>query len=254
MKIFLDTAIYEEIQQGVEWGVVDGVTTNPTLIAKAGQDHEEQVKRICQIIGNVSAEVVSERKDDMLVEGRRIAAWHKNVIVKVPMTPDGMAAGKALARDGIRVNVTLCFSVNQALLAAAIGAYIVSPFAGRLDDINEDGMRLVADIVSAYRQQEIKTKVLAASIRSPVHVTQAALAGADIATMPFAVLKQMFNHPLTDAGQKRFLEDYERARAERGGARAGADGRASAGERSEPQKTQEAKPAAGRAEEPAAKR
>ncbi len=210
MKLFLDTAIYEEVEQGVKWGVVDGVTTNPTLIAKAGQDHERQVKKICQIIGNVSAEVVSENGDDMIVEGRRLAAWHKNVIVKVPMTPDGMAAGKVLAGEGVRINVTLCFSVNQALLAAAIGAYIVSPFAGRLDDINEDGMRVVADIVAAYRQQEIKTKVLAASIRSPMHVTQAALAGADIATMPFAVLKQMFNHPLTDAGQKRFLEDYRR--------------------------------------------
>ncbi|TME64272.1 MAG: fructose-6-phosphate aldolase [Chloroflexi bacterium] len=182
MKIFLDTAIYEEVQQGVEWGVVDGVTTNPTLIAKAGHDHEEQVKRICGIVGNVSAEVVSERKDDMLVEGRRLASWHENVIVKVPMTPDGIAAGKALGRDGIRVNVTLCFSVNQALLAAAIGAYIVSPFAGRLDDINEDGMRLVADIVSA----------------------------ADISTLPFADLKPLFNHPLTEAGQKRFLEDYRK--------------------------------------------
>ncbi|HEV8535716.1 MAG TPA: fructose-6-phosphate aldolase [Candidatus Limnocylindria bacterium] len=210
MKFFLDTAIYEEIEQGVDWGVIDGVTTNPTLIAKAGQDHEQQVKRICQIIGNVSAEVVSEKKDDMLVEGRRIASWHPNVIVKVPMTPDGLAAGKALAHDGIRINVTLCFSVNQALLAAAIGAYIVSPFAGRLDDINEDGMKVVADIVSAYRQQDLKTKVLAASIRTPVHVTQAALAGVDIATMPFAVLKQLFNHPLTEAGQKKFLEDYRK--------------------------------------------
>jgi len=210
VKLFLDTAIYEEIEQGVKWGVVDGITTNPTLIAKAGMDHEEQVKRICKIIGNVSAEVVSEKSDDMIVEGRRIAAWHPNVIVKVPLTPDGLAAGKVLAGEGVRVNVTLCFSVNQALLAAAIGAYIISPFAGRLDDINEDGMRTVADIVSAYRQQEIKTKVLAASIRTPMHVTQAALAGADIATMPFAVLKQMFNHPLTDAGQKKFLEDYRK--------------------------------------------
>ena len=172
MKLFLDTAIYEEVEQGVTWGVIDGVTTNPTLIAKAGKDHEEQVKRICQIIGNVSAEVVSEKKDDMIVEGRRIATWHKNVIVKVPLTPDGLAAGKVLAGEGTRINVTLCFSVNQALLAAAIGAYIVSPFAGRLDDINEDGMRVVADIVAAYRQQEIKTKVLAASIRNPMHVTQ----------------------------------------------------------------------------------
>src|SRR5438094_4436980 len=157
----------------------------------------------------------------MGAEGRRIAAGHKNVIVKVPMTPDGIAAGKALAVEGIRVNVTLCFSVNQALLAAAIGAYIVSPFAGRLDDINEDGMRVVADIVSAYRQQGIKTKVLAASIRTPIHVTQAALAGADIATMPFAILKQLFNHPLTEAGQKRFLEDYQRAKEARPAAPAG---------------------------------
>ena len=139
MKLFLDTAIYEEIEQAVTWGVIDGITTNPTLIAKAGKDHEEQVKRICQIIGNVSAEVVSEKKDDMIVEGRRLAAWHKNVIVKVPLTPDGLAAGKVLAGEGTRINVTLCFSVNQALLAGAIGAYIVSPFAGRLDDINETG-------------------------------------------------------------------------------------------------------------------
>lgn len=210
MKLYLDTAIFEEIQEAATWGVIDGVTTNPTLIAKAGHDHEEQVKRICGIIGNVSAEVVSEKADDMIVEGRRIAKWHPNVIVKVPLTTDGLTAGKVLAGEGTRINVTLCFSVNQALLAAAIGAYIVSPFAGRLDDINEDGMRLVADIVSAYRQQEIRTKVLAASIRTPMHVTQAALAGADIATMPFSVLKQMFGHPLTDAGQKRFLEDYRK--------------------------------------------
>lgn len=225
MKLYLDTAIYEEIAEAVKWGVIDGVTTNPTLIAKAGHDHEEQVKRICGIIGNVSAEVVSERSEDMIVEGRRIAKWHPNVIVKVPLTPDGLAAGKVLAAEGTRINVTLCFSVNQALLAAAIGAYIISPFAGRLDDINEDGMRVVADIVSAYRQQEIKTKVLAASIRNPMHVTQAALAGADIATMPVSVLKMLFNHPLTDAGQKKFLEDYR--------------------------KTQEAKPMKGAPEQPA---
>ncbi len=210
MKLYLDTASYEEIAEAVKWGVIDGVTTNPTLIAKAGADHEEQVKRICGIIGNVSAEVVSEKSDDMIVEGRRIAKWHPNVIVKVPLTPDGLAAGKVLAAEGTRINVTLCFSVNQALLAAAIGAYIISPFAGRLDDINEDGMRVVADIVSAYRQQEIKTKVLAASIRNPMHVTQAALAGADNATMPVSVLKMLFNHPLTDAGQKKFLEDYRK--------------------------------------------
>ena len=252
MKLFLDTAVYDEIASAVEWGVIDGVTTNPTLIAKAGHDHEEQVKRICQIIGNVSAEVVSERKDDMIVEGRRLASWHKNVIVKVPMTPDGLAAGKVLAGEAIRINVTLCFTVNQALLAAAIGAYIVSPFAGRLDDISEDGMRSVADIVSAYRQQAIRTKVLAASIRNPMHVTQASLAGADIATMPFAVLKQMFNHPLTEAGQKRFLEDYQRAKAE-SGARAEDGARAKLDARAEPQKSQAA-PAKGRPEATPAKR
>ena len=169
----------------------------------------------------MSAECVSEKRDDMIVEGRRIAAWHKNVIVKVPLTPDGLGAAKILAGEGIRINVTLCFSVNQALLAAAVGAYIVSPFAGRLDDINEDGMRVVADIVSAYRQQEIKTKVLAASIRNPMHVTQAALAGADIGTMPFAVLKMLFNHPLTEAGQKKFLEDYRKTQEARPAAPAG---------------------------------
>ena len=210
MKLFLDTAEYEEVKTAVEWGVIDGVTTNPTLIAKAGQDHETQVKKICGIIGNVSAECVSEKRDDMIVEGRRIAAWHKNVIVKVPLTPDGLGAAKILGGEGIRINVTLCFSVNQALLAAAVGAHIISPFAGRLDDINEDGMRVVADIVSAYRQQNIKTKVLAASMRHPMHIQQAALAGADIATLPFSVLKQLFNHPLTDAGQKKFLEDYRK--------------------------------------------
>ena len=208
MKLFLDTAIYDEVKQGVDWGVIDGVTTNPTLIAKAGMDHETQVKRICGIIGNVSAEVVSEKRDDILVEGRRLASWHKNVIVKVPLTPDGLAAGKILAGEGTRINVTLCFSVNQALLAAATGAYIVSPFVGRLDDINEDGIALVRDIVSAFRQQDIKTKVLAASLRGPQHVTQSALAGADIGTMPFTVLQSMFKHPLTDAGLKRFKDDY----------------------------------------------
>jgi len=208
MKLFLDTAEYDEIKQAVDWGVLDGVTTNPTLIARAGQDHETQVKRICGIVGNVSAEVVSDKRDDILVEGRRLASWHKNVIVKVPMTPDGLAAGKILAGEGTRVNVTLCFTVNQALLAAAIGAYIISPFVGRLDDISEDGMQVVRDVVAAYRQQDIKTHVLAASLRGPLHVTAAALAGADIGTMPFGVMEAMFKHPLTDAGLKRFKEDY----------------------------------------------
>ncbi len=210
MRLFLDTADYDEIKTGVDWGVVSGVTTNPTLIARAGQDHEMQVKKICSIVSDVSAETVTEKKDDLVVEGRRIASWHKNVIVKVASTPDGLAAGKVLAGEGIRINVTLCFTVNQALLAAAIGAYIISPFVGRLDDIGEDGTRLVREIVDAYRQQSIKTNVLAASLRGPLHVTQAALAGADIGTMPFKVLEGMYKHPLTDAGIERFMADYRK--------------------------------------------
>jgi len=210
MRLFLDTADFDEIKTGVDWGVVTGVTTNPTLIARAGQDHETQVKKICGIVGDVSAETVTEKKDDLVVEGRRIASWHKNVIVKVASTPDGLAAGKVLAGEGVRINVTLCFTVNQALLAAAIGAYIISPFVGRLDDIGEDGMRLVREIVDAYRQQSIKTKVLAASLRGPLHVTQAALAGADIGTMPFKVLEGMYKHPLTDSGIERFMADYRK--------------------------------------------
>lgn len=210
MKLFLDTADLEEIKTGVtNWGVVSGVTTNPTLIAKAGQDHETQVKRICEMVGNVSAECVSEQRDELIAEGRRIASWHKNVIVKVPMTPDGLGAGKVLAGEGIRINVTLCFTVNQALLAAAVGAYIVSPFVGRLDDINQDGIHLVHEVVAAYRQQEIKTKVLSASLRNPIHVQDSALAGADISTMPFKILEALVKHPLTDAGVARFRADYE---------------------------------------------
>ncbi len=211
MQLFLDTAELEEVRTGVQlWGVVSGVTTNPTLIAKAGQDHETQVKRICEIVGNVSAECISEKKDDLVVEGRRIAAWHENVIVKVPMTWDGLGAAKVLAGEGVRINVTLCFSVNQALLAASVGAYIVSPFVGRLDDINQDGIQLISDIVAAYREQSIATKVLSASLRNPIHVQDSALAGADIATMPFKVMESMVKHPLTDQGVERFLSDYRK--------------------------------------------
>ncbi|OGO67955.1 MAG: fructose-6-phosphate aldolase [Chloroflexi bacterium RIFCSPLOWO2_02_FULL_71_16] len=210
MRLFLDTADYDEIETAVGWGVLSGVTTNPTLIARAGQDHETQVKRICELVGDVSAETVTERKDELVVEGRRLASWHKNVIVKVASTPDGLAAGKVLAGEGIRINVTLCFTVNQALLAAEIGAYIISPFVGRLDDIGEDGIAVVRGIVDAYRQQSIRTKVLAASLRHPMHVTQSALAGADIATMPFKVLEQIYKHPLTDIGIERFMADYRK--------------------------------------------
>lgn len=211
MRLFLDTAELEEVRTGVQqWGVVSGVTTNPTLIARAGQDHETQVKKICEIVGDVSAECVSEKRDDLVVEGRRIASWHKNVIVKVPMTWDGLGAGKILAGEGVRINVTLCFTVNQALLAASIGAYIVSPFVGRLDDINQDGVQLIREVVAAYRQQGIATKVLSASLRNPIHVQDSALAGADIATMPFKVMESMVKHPLTDQGVERFLADYRK--------------------------------------------
>lgn len=216
MKLFLDTAEIEEIRTAAAWGILNGVTTNPTLIARAGRDHEQAVREIASIVdGPISAETVSLKKDDLVAEGRRLAAWHPNVVVKVAMTPEGLAAGKLLASQGIRVNVTLCFTVNQALLAAAIGAYFVSPFVGRLDDIGEDGMQVVRDIVAAYRQQGIKTQVLAASLRHPVHVTQAALAGADVATMPFKVMEAMYKHPLTDIGLERFLADYKKAWEER---------------------------------------
>ncbi len=215
MKLFLDTAEIEEIRTAAGWGVLSGVTTNPTLIARAGMEHEKAIKEICSIVdGPVSAETVSATRAELVVEGRRLAAWHPNVVVKVAMTPEGVAAGKILAGEGIRINVTLCFTVNQALLSAAIGAYIVSPFIGRLVDIGEDGVAVVRDIVTAYRQQGIKTEVLAASIRDPWQVSDVAMAGAHIATMPFKVMEQMFKHPLTDLGMERFMADYRKAQAE----------------------------------------
>jgi transaldolase len=223
MKLFLDTADIGEIRTAAGWGVLAGVTTNPTLIARAGREHEDAVREICSVVdGPVSAETVSTTRDELVEEGRRLAAWAPNVVVKVAMTPDGLSAGKILAGEGIRINVTLTFTVNQALLAASIGAYFVSPFVGRFDDIGEDGIQVVRDIVTAYRQQNIQTQVLAASLRHPMHVTQAALAGADVGTMPYKVMEAMFKHPLTDQGMERFLEDYRKAREEqRGRAAAG---------------------------------
>jgi transaldolase len=215
MKLFLDTADIGEIRTAAGWGVLAGVTTNPTLIARAGREHEEAVREICAVVdGPVSAETVSSSRDELIEEGRRLAAWAPNVVVKVAMTPEGIAAGKVLAGEGIRINVTLTFTVNQALLAASIGAYFVSPFVGRFDDIGEDGIAVVRDIVSAYRHQNIRTQVLAASLRHPMHVTEAALAGADVGTMPFKVMEAMFKHPLTDQGMERFLDDYRKARDE----------------------------------------
>jgi transaldolase len=212
VKFFLDTANLEELKKGAAWGIVDGVTTNPTLIAREGRPLQEQVRLICEIVdGDVSAEVVSSDVAGMVREGRELAAIHRNIVVKCPLTRDGIEATCALSREGIRVNVTLCFSPGQALLAAKAGAYIVSPFVGRLDDVGEVGMDLVSSVMQIYRNYGFKTQVLAASLRSPTHVIDAALAGAHIATMPFKVLDMLFNHPLTEKGIEQFMKDWNKA-------------------------------------------
>lgn len=209
MKIFLDTANLDEIRKGAEMGVVDGVTTNPTLIAKEGNPIEEQIRRICDIIdGDISAEVVSLESGEMIRDGRELAKIHKNVVVKLPLTRDGIKACAALSKEGIRVNVTLCFSAGQALLAAKAGAYIISPFVGRLDDIGAVGMDLIRDIVTIYGNYGYKTQILSASLRHTTHVIESAMAGAHIGTMPFKVVDGLFNHPLTDKGLEQFLKDY----------------------------------------------
>jgi transaldolase len=209
VKIFLDTANLNELKTGANWGIVDGVTTNPTLIAKEGRPIEEQVRLICDIVdGDISAEVVSTEAGAMVEEGKRLARIHKNIVVKCPLTRDGIKATAALSKTGIRVNVTLCFTAGQALLAAKAGAYIVSPFVGRLDDIGYTGMDLIRSITQIYKNYNYKTQILAASLRSPTHVIDAALAGAHIGTMPFKVLDMLFNHPLTDKGLDQFLKDY----------------------------------------------
>ena len=220
MKTFLDTANLDELKKGAAWGIVDGVTTNPSLIAKEGRPIEEQVARICDIVdGDISAEVVSTVSSEMIVEGRKLAKIHKNIVVKLPLIRDGIVACSALSKEGIRTNVTLCFQAAQALLAAKAGAYIISPFVGRLDDISEIGMDLIESICHIYDNYGFKTQVLAASLRSPLHVVQAAEAGAHIGTMPFKVLDMMFNHPLTDKGLEQFLKDHAKAFQEAGAAR-----------------------------------
>ena len=212
MKIFLDTANLDELKKGAAWGIVDGVTTNPSLIAKEGRPIAEQVRMICDIVdGDISAEVVSTEASAMIKEGKELAKIHKNIVVKCPLIRDGIQATKALSSEGIRVNVTLCFTPAQALLAAKAGAYIVSPFVGRLDDIAWTGMDLVRHICTIYKNYGFKTQVLAASLRSPTHVVDAALAGSHIGTMPFKVLDQLFNHPLTDKGLEQFLKDWGKA-------------------------------------------
>ncbi len=212
MKFFLDTANLDELKKGAAWGVVDGVTTNPSLIAKEGIPLQEQIRKICEIVdGPISAEVISTDVEGMLREGREVAKLHQNIVVKCPLTRAGIQACSTLSKEGIRVNVTLCFSPSQAILAAKAGAWCVSPFVGRLDDIGLEGMTLIRDICKIYANYGYKTQVLAASLRSPLHVVQAAEAGSHIGTMPFKVLDQMFNHPLTDKGLDQFLKDYAKA-------------------------------------------
>lgn len=212
MKFFLDSANLQELKKALEWGVIDGVTTNPSLIAKEGIPVEDQVRRICDLIdGDVSAEVVSASAREMVEEGRSLARIHKNIVVKIPLIEEGIKAVSALSKDGIRTNVTLCFSAAQALMAAKAGAYIVSPFIGRIDDIGWPGMDLIRDIVTIYSNYGYKTQILAASIRGTLDVVDAAKAGAHIATLPYKVLEHVAYHPLTEKGLAQFLEDHRKA-------------------------------------------
>ncbi len=210
MKFFLDTANVKEIQEAASLGLLDGVTTNPSLVAKEGRSFKEMLIEICNIVdGPISAEVVSLEADAMVKEGKELAKIHKNIVVKVPLIAEGLKATKRLAAEGIKVNVTLCFSPTQALLAAKAGAWCVSPFIGRLDDISSNGMELIRQILTIYRNYDYKTQVLVASVRHPQHVVEAALAGGHICTMPFSICQQMVKHPLTDSGLKKFLADWE---------------------------------------------
>ena len=214
MKFFLDTANLEEIRQAAALGVLDGVTTNPTLAAKEGKPFRELILEICEVLKNgvVNAEVVSTTTEGMLREARELASWHPNIVVKVPMTRDGIRALNVLHGEGTRVNVTLVFSPSQALIVAKAGAYFVSPFLGRLDDTSQDGLGVLREILEIYRAYNFSTQVLAASLRHPIHVVEAAKMGAHIGTMPFKVFEQLFRHPLTDRGLENFLKDWEKAR------------------------------------------
>jgi len=210
LKLFIDTANVEEIRKANELGVISGVTTNPSLIAKEGRNFREVVQEICSIVdGPISAEVVSLEAGGMVAEARELAKIHPNIVIKVPMIPEGLKATKILSAEGIKTNVTLVFSANQALLAALAGAAYVSPFVGRLDDIGQEGMELIRDIVHIFDQYMFKTEIIAASIRHPIHVTDAAKAGAHIATVPYKVIMQMTQHALTDIGVQKFLADWE---------------------------------------------
>ncbi|MFQ6132990.1 MAG: fructose-6-phosphate aldolase [Armatimonadota bacterium] len=217
MKFFLDTANIDEIRTAADWGILDGVTTNPSLVAKEGVDFQTRVKEICGVVsGPVSAEVVATDTEGILGEARELSSWAPNIVVKVPLIPDGIKAVCTLAEEGIKTNVTLCFSPLQALIAAKAGATYISPFVGRLDDIGHDGMELVEQIVEIYLNYDFDTEIIVASVRSPGHIVRAALAGAHISTIPFAVAERMFKHPLTDIGLKSFLADWEKL--QKGGA------------------------------------
>jgi transaldolase len=212
MKFFLDSANLAELKRAAELGIIDGVTTNPTLIAKEGVPVEEQIRKICDIVdGDISAEVVSLTSKEMIVEGRLLAKIHKNVVVKVPLIPEGIKAVVALSKEGIRTNVTLCFSAAQALVAAKAGAYIISPFVGRVDDIGWPGIELIDNIMKIYGNYNYKTQVLAASVRGPLHVIEIAKSGVHIVTLSYKVLEQLFHHPLTDKGLEQFLTDHRKA-------------------------------------------
>ena len=211
MKFFIDSANISEIKEAASLGVLDGVTTNPSLVAKEGKDFRKLLNEICAIVdGPISAEVVSTDFDGMMKEGRDLSKIHKNIVVKVPLIKEGLKAVKALKSEGIRTNVTLCFSPNQALMAAKAGAYFISPFIGRLDDISTNGMELIRQIVTIYKNYNYQTEVLVASVRHPLHVVEAAMIGAHICTIPFKVIDQLIKHPLTDIGLERFLADWKK--------------------------------------------
>ena len=213
MKFFIDTANLDEIKEAHSMGMVDGVTTNPSLIAKEGRDFEEIIRDICAIVdGPISAEVISIDADGMIKEARQLAKIHENIVVKIPMTVDGLKATRRLAEEGIKTNVTLVFSPLQALMAAKAGATFVSPFIGRLDDLSQEGLLLVEQIVEIYSNYAFDTEIIVASIRNPLHVLESALMGADIATIPFDVLAKLASHPMTDKGLKAFLDDWDKAK------------------------------------------
>ena len=215
MKLFLDSANLKEIEEAVKWGAIDGITTNPSLIAREHREFLPLIQEICQRVnGPISVETVSRDAAGMIEEGKLVAGIHPNVVVKCPLTKEGLTATRQLTGQGIRVNVTLCFSATQALLAAKAGAYFISPFIGRLDDISQEGMALIRDIKTIYANYRFTTQILVASVRHPVHVLEAARIGADIATMPFGVLDALVKHPLTDLGLERFLRDWESLPAE----------------------------------------